>query len=193
MQNPYSIYSDEELMAFLARGEVKAFDELYGRYAQRLTLYFTRMLGYNKVNAEDALHDLFLKLVQSPERFDSSRSFKTWIYSAAFNQCKNYYRHREVVKRSEDVLGHALEGIREPELGKWLLEIDAQRFRTVLMDVLDSLSPEKKEAFVLRFQEDKKIAEIARIQNCPEGSVKSRLHYTLRILEEKLIDYHPHL
>ena len=43
----------------------------------------------------------------------------------------------------------------------------------------------------LKYQEDKTIAEIAVIQNCPEGSVKSRLHYTIKILEEKLKIFNP--
>jgi RNA polymerase sigma-70 factor (ECF subfamily) len=55
---------------------------------------------------------------------------------------------------------------------------------------LEELSPEKKEAFILRYQEEKSITEIAEIQDCPEGSVKSRIHYTLKLLEKKLQHYH---
>ena len=69
--------------------------------------------------------------------------------------------------------------------------MDAVEFRKILNEALDELAPEKKEAFILKYQEDKSIADIAFIQNCPEGSVKSRLHYTLKILEEKLKIFNP--
>ena len=66
----FSIYSDEELMCFLCKGEVLAFDELYNRYSQRLMVYFVRMLNFDKDLAKDALQDLFLKVAESPEKFD---------------------------------------------------------------------------------------------------------------------------
>ena len=98
-KSKFSIYSDEELMTFICRGEVEAFDEVYERYGKRLFVYFTRMLNFNRAAAEDALQDLFMKIAESPQKFDTSRSFKTWIFSVASNTCKNHYRHQEVVKR----------------------------------------------------------------------------------------------
>src|SRR3954469_25875604 len=100
----FSIYSDEELMFFLGNGEVLAFDELYERYSKRMMVYFTRMLNFNRVLAEDALQDLFLKIAEAPQKFDRSRSFKTWIFSVASNSCKNYYRHKGVVTGSRNEL-----------------------------------------------------------------------------------------
>jgi len=93
----FSIYSDEELMFFLSSGEVLAFDELYERYSKRLYGYFIRMLNFDAALAEDALQDLFLKIAESPQKFDRNRSFKTWVFSVASNSCKNYYRHKKVV------------------------------------------------------------------------------------------------
>src|ERR1041384_1884999 len=92
----YGIYSDEELMLFVTKGEESAFDELYARYGKRLLMYFTRMMNNRKESAEDALQDLFMKIAERPELFDRSRSFKTWIFSAASNVCKNYYRHKRL-------------------------------------------------------------------------------------------------
>lgn len=117
----FGLYNDEELMVLLTQGEVEAFDELYRRYADRLMYYFTRMFNYNKADAEDALHDLFLKLVQNPQRFDAGRSFKTWIFSIASNQCKNYYRHQEVVKKSVSELGKEVDWQPETRCGTFAL------------------------------------------------------------------------
>lgn len=190
-QGRFSIYSDEELMLFLNKGEVLAFDELYERYSKRLYVYFFRMLNFNKTSAEDALQDLFLKIAEKPEKFDSSYSFKTWVFSVASNSCKNYYRHKKVVADSNDGLV-VNEGVNEhATFLKLASKIDAVEFRNMLEDTLNELPLEKKEVFILKYQEEKSIAEIAIIQNCPEGSVKSRLHYTLKILEEKLKIFNP--
>ncbi|MBA2613860.1 MAG: sigma-70 family RNA polymerase sigma factor [Bacteroidetes bacterium] len=182
----FSLLSDEELMFYLSNGEELAFDELYLRYSKRLLGYFIRMLNFDKNLAEDALQDLFLKIAEAPERFDKNRSFKTWIFSVASNSCKNYYRHKKVVSESAKEIKYMNEQINDTTFLKTASKMDAVMFRKMLEDVLNDLPVEKKEAFILKYQEEKTISEIALIQNCPEGSVKSRLHYTMKILEEKL-------
>lgn len=187
----FSFLSDEELMLHIGNGEAAAFDEIYQRYGKRLLGYFIRMLNFDKHLAEDALQDLFLKIAESPEKFDTTRSFKTWIFSIASNSCKNYYRHQKVVNNSAEEMKYLQFQVNENEFLKMASKIDALHFRKVLDEVLNGLAEEKKEAFILKYQEDKTIADIAFIQSCPEGSVKSRLHYTLKILEEKLRIFKP--
>jgi len=188
--NRFSIYSDEELMVFISEGKVAAFDELYRRYSDRLMVYFVRMLNFNRTQAEDALQDLFVKIVERPGAFDPTKSFKTWIFSVASNCCKNYYRHKEVVQKNELEIKH-MSTQEEDHFFKLASQLDAKTFRNMLDDLLLTLSPEKKEAFLLKYQEDRTISEIAEIQNCPQGSVKSRLHYTIKMLEEKLKMFDP--
>ncbi len=187
----FSIHSDEELMHFITNGEEMAFDEIYKRYSKRLLGYFIRMLNFDKTVAEDALQDVFLKIAEAPEKFDKSRSFKTWIFSVASNYCKNYYRHKKIVSESTEELKHTGGISDENAFLKTASKMDAVLFRNRLDEVLNVMSPEKKEAFILKYQEGKTITDIAFIQNCPEGSVKSRLHYTLKVLEEKLQLFNP--
>ncbi len=189
--NKFSIFKDEELMVYIIKGEELAFDEIYQRYSQRLLGYFIRMLNFDKNLAEDALQDLFLKIAEAPEKFDSSRSFKTWVFVVASNSCKNYYRHKKIVYESEGEIKHVAREINESSFIKMAAKMDAVKFKRMLDEVLNQLPAEKKEAFILKYQEDKTNAEIAYIQGCPEGSVKSRLHYTLKILEEKLKIFNP--
>jgi RNA polymerase sigma-70 factor (ECF subfamily) len=184
-QNRFMVYTDEQLMQFIVTGEVGAFDELYARYSKRLLLYFHRMLNFDKALAEDALQDLFLKIAENPDRFDNRRSFRTWVYCIASNSCKNFYRHQVVKNR------YVTEGYAEDEGESLHLRIDKSLFMNSLYRELGNLPLEKREAFILRYQEDKTMAEIAEIQGVPEGSVKSRLFYTLRLLEEKLKIFNP--
>jgi len=178
-------YADEELMCLIERGQERAFEELYRRYSKRLMAYFFRMLNYNKTSAEDALQELFFKIAADPGKFDNSRSFKTWVFSVASNCCKNHYRHKQVVEASLTYLVNE-NPESDHEFSRTAARIDARTFRLSLDEALAELPPEKKEAFILKYQEDKTIADIAFIQNCPEGSVKSRLFYAVKFLEEKL-------
>ena len=187
----FSLLSDEELMFFLSNGEVLAFDEIYSRYNKRLLGYYIRMLNFDKSLAEDALQDLFLKIAEAPEKFDNTRSFKTWIFSVASNSCKNYYRHKKIVSESETEIQYANEKVNDKVFLNAASKMDALIFREMLEEALNELPAEKKEAFILKYQEEKTIAEIALIQGCPEGSVKSRLYYTIKVLEEKLKIFKP--
>ncbi len=190
VKSQHNSCSDEELMILLTKGNTTAFDCLYERYASKLYFYFLRMLDKNPRQAEDALQDLFLKVVTSSGSFDTQKKFKTWLYCIAHNICKNHYRHQAVV--AEYFLQKTDENTIEPYLSDQLLaKIDANLFREQLTLALDKLPAQKREAFLLRYQEDYTIAEIAHIQNCPEGSVKSRLYYALRLLEAELLLFKP--
>lgn len=184
-----AIHSDEELMRFICIGEPEAFDELYHRYAKRLMVYFYRMLDYDKARAEDAVQDVFMKLAEKPEIFDRNRSFKTWVFSVASNYCKNHYRHRTVMNGAATELKYASEETNDHHMT--IGNIDAKFFRLMLERHLLELSFEKREVFLLKYQEDKSVAEIAEIQQVSEGTVKSRLHYACSALADKMQDYKP--
>jgi len=182
---------DRELMHNLQQGNADAFDELYKRYSKPLLGYFTRMLNYDRQKAQDSLHDLFLKVIEKPQLFDTSKPFRSWIYTIAHNTCKNHYKHNEIVKEAQIEIKHTENMLDEKFLATAAAKMDAKDFKQALHQVLDSLSPDKKTTFILRYQEDKPIAEIAEIMDCSEGTVKSRIHYTIKILSEKLQIFNP--
>src|SRR5690606_3276565 len=76
----------------MANGKEKAFNEIYNRYSKPLFLFFYRRLYQENNKAQDFLQDLFLKLIEKAATFDSSKKFSTWIYTIAYNMCKNEYR-----------------------------------------------------------------------------------------------------
>ncbi len=88
-------FTDEMLMRNISTGDRLAFNELYSRYNDRLFYYFYRMLGNCEETANDFLQDIFLKIIDKPELFNPTFSFRKWIFSVAHNMCKNEYRKRE--------------------------------------------------------------------------------------------------
>ena len=185
-KNSYRTDSDEALMAALIKGRHRALAELYRRYEEPVRWYFYRMTGRDEELARDMCQDLFVKVAESAGKYTLGRSFRTWLYSMAHNMCKNLYRHREVQRRVHDDLREQLpESLPPAEL---IAGIDAEVFRQRLDATLEKLDTARRGAFLLRHRQGMSIREIAEVQDCPPGTVKSRLHYAHAFLAQELSD-----
>ncbi len=186
----YETENDEQLMLRVARGDSRAFGIVYDRHNKALYRYFHRMLWKDKEKAEDFVQDFFMKIIKSPEAFDPKRKFSTWMYSVAHNMCKNEYRRAEVRKPADfESAAGKLEGDHGDQFGH---RIDRKAFMRRLFDELDQLDENHRSTFLLRYEENFSIKEISEVLNCSEGTVKSRLFYTLRKLSTKLGAFAPH-
>lgn len=180
--------TDEQLMALVAGGNQQAFNILYNRYNNRLLYYFYRMLGNSNEKAQDFLQELFVKVIDKAETFDTSRKFSTWLFSIAHNLCKNEYRRMEV--RNETGIELAAELMYEGQEDFFPAEsIDVDVFVKDLFIELDSFDEIHKSVFLLHYREGFSVKDIAQVQSISEGTVKSRLFYTRKRLAERLEKY----
>lgn len=178
----YKLESDEWVAGRAADGSVAAFNELYERYGQKMFSYFFRMLWSDKELAEDCTQELFLKVIKHGKDFDVNRKFSTWFYSIAHNMCKNEYRKAEVKAKYQPVKTQL--SVADTEKNS-----DLQRFKKALADLLDRMTEEKKQLYVLRFEEQLSVPDISQVMNIPEGTVKSRIFYLLKEMKEQLIGF----
>lgn len=188
----YDTCADEKLMDYIQRGDRTAFDVLYERYSKRMLYYFHRMLGGNEEKAQDFLQDLFLKIVEKPDRFSTNHKFTSWIFTVAHNMCKNEYRQqsvRQIVTSTPD-MDLLSEHIGDDHPIEQAL--DHQNFEEAVIQALSDVSPEHKTTFLLRHQENQSIKEISAQLNCSEGTTKSRLFYTTQKLAQKLKNHNPY-
>lgn len=178
--------SDEKLMAKVAKGDARAFALIYDRYAPKMQWYFLKMLGKDAEKARDFTQDLFVKLAEKPYLFDTGRKFSTWIYSVAHNMCKNEYRKLSVRNhvKGEDI--GVEKRISDEHAKDPATELDKNTFEQMLELELKLLDENHRTAFLLRYKEEMSIKEIAEIMGTSEGTVKSRLFYTVKKLSEKL-------
>ena len=177
--------ADDELMRRVVRGEDKAFDELYRRYARRLQGFFFRMLGGDAEQAADFTQDLFLRIWTARNSYNGGEQVSAWLFTMAYNLCRNEYRHREVHET------YAWEQLGEEEATDSGIEIalDAAAFDQALSAVLKTLPPDPRMLFALRFEEELSLAEIAEIMHLPLGTVKSRCHYLVAQIKTQLHRY----
>jgi RNA polymerase sigma-70 factor, ECF subfamily len=174
----YTNLTDEALMSLIQEANKEALSELYKRYAQRLFRYFYRLNGHDEMLANDQTQDVFLKIIEKPKSFDTQRKFSTWVYTIASNKLKNQYR--DAKSHSEEPLQYL---VYQEDIEK---NIDLKHYEKHLQRSLAMLEKSHQECFALRYFEELSIREIAEIQQCPEGTVKSRLHYTLKHCAKEL-------
>ncbi len=179
--------TDEELMLLVRKGDQEALAVLYDRYSGPLVNFFYRMLNKELSKAQDFMHDLFMKIIENPFSFDTGKKFDTWVFSIAYNLCKNEYR--KITVRENYSLSRSLDAEDLVELP--LETYDARMFELRLSEVLGSMTDKHKSVFLMRYQQGLTIREISEITNCPEGTVKSRLFNATRELAESLKIYNP--
>ena len=177
--------ADGEVMQLVKTGSHKAFDELYRRYARRLQGFFFRMLGGDIELAADFTQDLFLRVWTSRDSYDCNENVSAWLFTIAYNLCRNEYRHREV----QNAYLWQQSNKEEAADSKVEISLDAKAFDLALTEVLKAMQPEPRMLFALRFEEDLSLTEIAGIMNIPVGTVKSRCHYLVRKIKQKLHHY----
>ncbi|MBD3224587.1 MAG: sigma-70 family RNA polymerase sigma factor [Caldithrix sp.] len=178
--------NDEQLMRQIKRGDRQALGILYERYNQRLYRYLMRMMGGNTEQAADLVQDIFITVLDNAQQFHEDRLFAPWFFRIAHNRCKNEYRfmnYRNHATTNDYHLSLSEETI--------LNHIEESDFRKALESALMHLSLEKRSMFLLRFEEHLTLKDIAKILNLPMGTVKSRLHYTLKQLRKQLQAFNP--
>lgn len=176
-----SAQTDEQLMLRAARGNDSAFEELYNRHARRLQGFFARRLGNDGDLAPDFMHDTFLRLYAARASYREGRGFKPWLYTIAYNLCKNHFRNQFTMVHS-DRDEPAQESVIE-------LDLDADILHSALREVLSQLPQPYAILFSLHYEEELTIPQIAQIVALPEGTVKSRLHKTMNIIKKQLKQY----
>jgi len=182
--NALSALTDAELMQRIGRGEHAAFDTIYNRYAQRLGGFFLRMLAYDTAKAEDMVQELFARMWTHRSEYRSEQPFATWLYAMAYNLCKNEYRHETVRQAYVEELRQREEATDEPAKA---MERDELRQR--MRQAVQLLPTAQRDAFLLHYDEELTIPEVAHIVGCPEGTVKSRLYAALESVKRMMNEY----
>ncbi len=173
-------------MVRIQNGDRNGFEELYERYHKRLFNFIFRFVN-DREKAEDLLHDVFIKVMESHERFDVNRKFSTWIYTLAINLCRNEIRNQLNRKQLLSLIS-----IPDTISSSYQIEnIDKRNFKRELNKLINEMNDENKSILLLRFHEELSIPQISAIMGLAEGTVKSRLFYLLKKMAGQLSVYNP--
>jgi RNA polymerase sigma factor (sigma-70 family) len=169
--------SDEQLMQAYTGGDRRAFEELFSRYAPRITRLLRRDVAPTE-DADDLVQQTFLQLHRARRDFRPGASVRPWLYTIAFNLKRQYFRRRGR-KPETSLEGAPLQDARgrDPEAAIY----DAQ-----LRAALKTLPEPQREAIVLHWFEGLSYAEVAQIVGAKESAVRVRAHRGYGKLRELL-------
>jgi RNA polymerase sigma-70 factor (ECF subfamily) len=170
------LVSDEWLARAAAAGDMRALEELYRRYETPVVRYLQRVVRDNDT-AIDLFQEAFFRAYVNLSRFDPRRSFRPWLYRVATNVARDWIRHES------RALPPAATPAEEPSV---ISIVEARDLARRVADAVAELADDHRLVVILRQYQGLSYAEIAEITGSPEGTVRSRMHYALRALREKL-------
>ena len=176
---------EQELADGCRRGDNKARRELYERYAGRMLALCQRYVG-SREEAEDLLHDGFLKLYSSFDKFTwrGEGSLRAWIERVMTNIALQYLRRTDVLSQSAALDTLPLESYDEPEV-----ETAEQIPQRVLLKFVSELPAGYRTVFNLYVFENKSHKEIAQMLGINEKSSASQLARAKAALAAKVREW----
>ncbi len=181
---------DVRLMKAFQKGDSRAFEQLLKRHKKPIYNFCLRMLGQQNL-AEDAMQEVFLKVVRSAPRWQQNARFTTWLYAIARNHCIDTLRkesHRktasldEPLRKREDSSSTLGDRVQDQDAVTPDRGAESRRMRSTLVAAVASLSDEQREVFLMREHGGMPFKEIAQIVGVSENTAKSRMRYALENL-----------
>lgn len=165
---------ERALIAAIGKGDESALEALYEIYAPRLTRFLAR-LTLDPATVGELLNDTFLVIWQKAGTFRGDASVSTWIIGIAYRKGLKALKRRVPSAPLEDA--EAERPVLEHE------QIDRQRD---LSEALATLSPEQRAVLELTYYFGYSYKEIGAQLDCPEATVKTRMHYARRKLRKRM-------
>ncbi len=165
-------------------GDAVAWEQLVRQYQRRVYNICYRFTG-TADEAEDLTQDVFIRMYRSLNSYDATRaSFMTWLATLTRNLLVDHFRKSKLERMSDSLDSTASEEpdaltlgdqIRDPHAGPDE-RLASRETREQVHLALQRLSPELREAVILRDLQDMDYKEIAVVLKVPEGTVKSRIN-----------------
>ena len=179
---------DAQAVAMLVRrcvaGDAVAWEEIVQRYNRRIYNICYRFAG-SADDAQDLTQEVFIKMYRTLSSYDAGRAaFMTWLTTITRNLLVDHFRKTKQDRMTETLDGASSEhedamplSDRIPDKGAPPdARVQSREARETVHHALQKLSPELREAVILRDLQDMDYREIAAVLRVPEGTVKSRIN-----------------
>jgi RNA polymerase sigma factor (sigma-70 family) len=179
---------DAQVAAMLVRrcvsGDAAAWEEIVQKYHRRIYNICYRFAG-SADDAQDLTQEVFIKMYRTLNSYDVDRgAFMTWVTTMTRNLLVDHFRKTKQDRLTESLDTTASEhedavppGERIPDHGPAPdSRVQSREAGETVHVALQKLSPELREAVILRDLQDMDYREIATVLKVPEGTVKSRIN-----------------
>jgi len=181
---------DQQLVERAQRGDRRAFDLLVEKYQRKLARLLSRLIR-DPGEVEDVTQEAFVKAYRALPSFRGESAFYTWLYRIGINTAKNYLvAMGRRAPTSTEVEAEEAEGY---EGGEQLRDINTPESLLLSKEIagtvnaaIEDLPEELRSAIQLRELEGMSYEEIAKLMDCPIGTVRSRIFRAREAIAEKL-------
>jgi RNA polymerase sigma-70 factor (ECF subfamily) len=181
---------DRELVARAQRGDKRAFELLVEKYQRKLGRLLSRFIR-DPSEVEDVTQEAFIKAYRALPAFRGDSAFYTWLYRIGINTAKNYLMAMgRRAPTSTEVEAEEAEGFEE---GEQLRDINtpesvllSNEIAQTVNRTIEQLPEELRTAIQLREIEGMSYEDIARVMDCPIGTVRSRIFRAREAIAEQL-------
>ena len=173
-----SLDSDSSLVSRCLRGDETAWEDLVRLHTRKVYALCYRFTGSGS-EAQDLTQEVFLRVFRTVKSFRSDEgSFATWLARVTRNLLIDHYRRTRQERVTDSIEGQ-LPIIEEQGAGATQRPDEAvsgHQTSEILQATLQKLSPDLREAVILRDLQEMEYREIAQVLSIPEGTVKSRIN-----------------
>ncbi|MFZ5433778.1 MAG: RNA polymerase sigma factor [Calditrichota bacterium] len=177
-------HDDLDLVREFRAGNERAFNDLVLRYRGGVLATALGMVG-NKDDAEDIAQEVFVRAYQSIDGFRGDSAFYTWLYRITVNLCLNHLRRR----KTRTFFGLEDKQLVQPEAEKADHPLELAELSAKARQAISELPEKQRAVFLLRHFQELPHAEIARILDRDEGTIKANYFQAVRKLRTKLGPY----
>lgn len=163
------------LLEKVRRGDRGAFEALYRAYHPRLTRFLMRLVRRPQL-VEEALNDTLMVVWQRPDSFHGGSKLSTWIFAIAYRKAMKALGRFDDPREDPEGFERVDEGPGPEENSAGVVR------RDLLARAMDELSPAHRAVVDLTYYHALDYNEIARILDCPVGTVKTRMFHARRQL-----------
>jgi len=176
-----SVSGDIELAIRLQKGDVEAFDLLYEKYSGKLYLFGLKYLK-SSAEAEELVQSVFLKIWENRKRIDKELSFRSFLFTVAYNDICKLFRKRNYLKKfiSDTIYENIQSSTRMEE------SIDFQSVLNRVQQIINKLPERQKEIFIKSKLEGKTTKEIAEELRLSPGTIDNYISETLKFIRSRL-------
>lgn len=164
---------DTAIIKKIQQGKIELFDQLIEKYYQKIYSYCYRYVEHRET-AQDLTQDVFLKVVDKIGKYGHYGKFENYLYVVAHNKCMDYFKKQKPVYMEE---------IEIEETSHMAEQVEHE---VTVQSALAKLSEVEREVVLLRFYQDLKFKDIAKIMNATVSATKYRLNAAMKKLREIL-------
>jgi len=179
--------SDEALIADILSGGGGEFESLVRSHQSGVYAFLLRMVR-NPEEAADLTQEVFVKVFSNLEQFNPQYRFKTWLYRIAANAAVDRRRRARKDRGlthvdSADESGPSQLRSSRPGPHEFFSALET---RDRLQGALSEMPPAYRQVILLRYQNEMRYDEIARVTRLPIGTVKNRIFRAREMLKRAL-------